>query len=61
MHEIAPGRSAVTEVILRPLAVFDPAHAPTRAQLDALHHDAHERCFIANSVKSEIRIEPRLS
>jgi organic hydroperoxide reductase OsmC/OhrA len=26
-------------------------------QLDALHHAAHERCFLANSVKTEVRVE----
>ena len=27
--------------------------------LERLHHEAHERCFIANSVTTEIAIEPR--
>lgn len=59
MSEIAPDRLAVTEVILRPRVSFDSAHAPTRSQLDDLHHAAHDRCFLANSVKTQIRIEPR--
>lgn len=59
MRETAPKRLAVAEVILRPRVVFDPAHAATREQLHALHHAAHEACFLANSVKTEIRIEPR--
>ena len=59
MAEIAPRRQAITEVVLRPRATFDPAHAATPAQLDALHHAAHERCYLANSVKTRIRIEPR--
>jgi len=59
MREIAPQRLAITQVVLRPRVVFDPAHAATREQLDGLHHTAHERCFLANSVKAEIRIEPR--
>jgi organic hydroperoxide reductase OsmC/OhrA len=58
MHEIAPGKMAVTEVTLRPRVVFDPSHAATRMQLDALHHAAHEHCFIANSVKTQINIDP---
>ena len=58
MHEIAPGKMAVTEVTLRPRVVFDPSHAATRMQVDALHHAAHERCFLANSVKTQITIEP---
>jgi len=59
MHEVRPKREAVTEVVLRPKVVFDPAHAPSSAQLAALHHQAHDHCFLANSVKTEIRIEPR--
>jgi organic hydroperoxide reductase OsmC/OhrA len=59
MREIAPNKVAIAEVVLRPRVVFDPAHAADRVQLDALHHAAHERCFLANSVKTEIRIEPR--
>jgi organic hydroperoxide reductase OsmC/OhrA len=29
--------------------------------MDRLHHEAHERCFIANSVKAQIRVEPALA
>lgn len=58
MREIAPQRLAITQVVLRPRVEFDPSHAATREQLDALHHAAHERCFLANSVKTEIRVEP---
>jgi organic hydroperoxide reductase OsmC/OhrA len=58
MREIAPDKLAIAEVILRPRVVFDPSHAATRAQTDALHHAAHERCFLANSVKTQISIEP---
>ncbi|MHB8448181.1 MAG: OsmC family protein [Rudaea sp.] len=59
LREIAPGKSMLAEIVLRPHAAFDPAHTATREQLDALHHAAHERCFLANSVKTKIRIEPR--
>jgi organic hydroperoxide reductase OsmC/OhrA len=58
MREIAPGKLAVAEVTLRPRVAFDPAHAATHEQVDALHHAAHERCFLANSVKTQIHIEP---
>jgi organic hydroperoxide reductase OsmC/OhrA len=30
---------------------------PDAARVDRLHHDAHERCFIANSVKTQIEIQ----
>ena len=59
MSEIAPDRLAVTEVVLRPRVSFGSTNAPTRSQLDDLHHAAHDRCFLANSVKTQIRVEPR--
>lgn len=59
LREIAPGKCMIAEVVLRPQTTFDPAHAATREQLEALHHAAHERCFLANSVKTRIRIEAR--
>ncbi|HEU4663626.1 MAG TPA: OsmC family protein [Dokdonella sp.] len=56
MARIAPGRQAITEVVLRPRIAFagDPPQADVVA---ALHEAAHERCFIANSVKTAIRVE----
>ena len=32
--------------------------APQPAQLDDLHHQSHRLCYIANSVRAEVRIEP---
>src|SRR5450432_3873436 len=57
MREIAPQRLAITQVILRPRVAFDSAMPADSAQLDALHHAAHERCFLANSVKTQISVE----
>ena len=31
---------------------------PTHEELRAMHHEAHEECFIANSVRTEVRWEP---
>lgn len=59
MTEVRPQRPAITEVVLRPRVAFDPAHAADAAQLEALHHQAHDHCFLANSVRTAIRIEPR--
>lgn len=56
MERIAPGRMAITRVALRPRIAW-AGDAPDQAALDDLHHKAHEACFIANSVKTEIRIE----
>jgi organic hydroperoxide reductase OsmC/OhrA len=57
MARNAEGRLAMTLVTLRPRVTFDGA-APDAAALHALHHRAHEECFIANSVKTEVRCEP---
>ncbi len=53
------GRVAVTAVTLRPRVAFFGERAPDAAALAALHARAHEACFIANSVRAEVRIEPR--
>ena len=53
-EEIAPGRLAVTKVKLRPKIEWAGA-APEKEALDRLHHQAHEICFIANSVKTQVR------
>jgi len=54
----ADGRSSVTVIVLRPKVLFSGDKQPTSQDLDALHHKAHEACIIANSVKSEVRVEP---
>ena len=58
MAKNADGRWAMTQVTLRPTVVCSGERRPTRAELDAMHHAAHEECFIANSVKTEVRCEP---
>lgn len=59
MEKNEEGKLAITRATLRPRVAFDPAAAPTAAELDALHHEAHERCYIANSVRTRISIEPQ--
>lgn len=51
-------RLAVTEVVLRPRVVFADDADPSRDELLALHETAHERCFIASSVTTDVRCEP---
>lgn len=53
------GRMAMTLVTLHPAVLFTGPAVPDTAQIAALHHRAHEACFIANSVRSEVRCEPR--
>jgi organic hydroperoxide reductase OsmC/OhrA len=52
------GKQGITTVTLHPAATFAGDKQPTAAELNALHHEAHEQCFIANSVKTEVRCEP---
>lgn len=51
------GKVAITRVVLRPDIAFN-GDAPDAEALAALHHAAHERCFIANSLKAEVVVEP---
>src|SRR5262245_36472193 len=52
------GRLSITRVTLHPAIRFTGDTRPTAADLDALHHQAHEECFIAQSVRTEVRVEP---
>jgi organic hydroperoxide reductase OsmC/OhrA len=54
----AERKLAMTVVTLHPAVTFSGAKQPTREELDQLHHKAHEECYIANSVKTEVRVEP---
>ena len=45
-------------VTLHPRVVFGGDPPPAREAVDALHHRAHEACFIANSVLTDVRCEP---
>ncbi len=53
------GRLAVTRVLLRPQVQWSQGISVSPADLESLHHQAHEGCFIANSVKTDITVEPR--
>ena len=55
MEKNAVGKIAITRVTLRPLVVWS-GDVPDEAAIAALHHSAHEACFIANSVTTEITI-----
>jgi organic hydroperoxide reductase OsmC/OhrA len=59
MTKNAAGKLFVSRVILRPDAAFSGDKRPTDADVAALHHHAHEECFIANSVLTEVVVEPR--
>ena len=56
----AGGRLAMTQVTLRPVVTFTGTK-PTPEQFAQLHEKTHQRCFIANSVTSEIILAPRMT
>ncbi len=57
LEKNAAGKLSVTRVTLRPKVSFAEAPPPSDAELDNLHHLAHEECFIANSVHTSISVE----
>jgi organic hydroperoxide reductase OsmC/OhrA len=58
MEKNGAGKMVMSTVTLRPDVCFSGDRIPTRAEIDAMHHKAHEECFIANSVKSVVLCEP---
>jgi len=53
----ADGRLAMTRIVLRPAIAFGGTRQPDHAALAELHHEAHARCYIANSLKGKIVVE----
>jgi organic hydroperoxide reductase OsmC/OhrA len=58
LEKNAEGRVAMTRVTLRPLVTY-AGRKPTAEEHAKLHEGAHDKCYIANSVKTEIAVEPR--
>ena len=56
MEKTPEDRVAVTRVTLHPEITYD-GRRPTQAESRELHHEAHEECFIANSVKTEVTVD----
>ena len=57
MSEGMDVRVAMTVVALKPRIVFGGEKRPSAGDIDAIHHRAHDACFMPNSVKSEVRVE----
>ncbi len=51
-------KMAITKLFLRPKVTFKGDNIPDKTIIDKMHHRAHIECFIANSVLTEIIIEP---
>lgn len=56
LGRVGPGRTGITRITLRPQIAF-AGRAPDAGELDRLHDQAHQRCFIANSLNCEIIVE----
>jgi len=56
MGRIAPGRMAIVKVTLRPAISF-AGRQPEAGEVERLHQEAHERCFIANTLNCEVVVE----
>jgi organic hydroperoxide reductase OsmC/OhrA len=57
MDKDSNGKTSITKVTLRPYVKFSGGKYPTIQQLEKMHHQSHEQCFLANSVKTEIVTE----
>lgn len=57
MEMDANKKISMTQVVLRPKVEFSSEHQPSNEQLEEMHHQSHEQCFIANSVKTEVFTE----
>jgi organic hydroperoxide reductase OsmC/OhrA len=53
------GKISITQITLRPAIDFSGGSPPDAAALQDLHHRAHEACYIANSIRAAVAVEPR--
>jgi organic hydroperoxide reductase OsmC/OhrA len=58
LEKDADSRMSMTRVVLRPRIAFGDDRQPPSAEVAAMHEEAHRKCYIANSVKTLIAIEP---
>ena len=56
METDSRGRLSITAVTLAPAILFSGVNAPTEEAIHRLHEEAHEECYIANSVRAEITV-----
>ncbi len=56
MEKNTDGKTAITRIVLRPRVMF-AGNPPPQAEIDHVHHRAHEECYIANSIKADVVIE----
>lgn len=52
------GVAWISAVTIHPRIAYSGERRPTPGDEDRLHHAAHEQCFIANSIKTEVKVSP---
>jgi organic hydroperoxide reductase OsmC/OhrA len=57
MERNSQGKYWVSRVTLRPKVTFSGERQPSTDEISALHHAAHDNCFVANSVTSVVSID----
>ncbi|MCJ8313100.1 MAG: OsmC family protein [Saccharospirillaceae bacterium] len=57
MEKVEAGNIEMTQITLKPNVKFSGERQPTMEQLKKMHHQSHEQCFLANSVKTKIITE----
>ncbi len=57
MTAMEDGRQWVSTITLEPQIAWTGDKLPTTEDIAHLHHEAHEKCYIANTIKSEIVIK----
>jgi organic hydroperoxide reductase OsmC/OhrA len=50
------GRQWISKITLHPKIIWSEEKTPTADELAAMHHSAHQECYIANSIKSEVHV-----
>lgn len=58
MGKNSEGKTLMSRIALQPRIEFSGIKQPSAAEIDQVHRMAHEQCFIGNSLKSEVVIEP---
>jgi len=59
MTRAANGRESMSAFTLRPLVTFKE-RAPSEEEFMAMHHKAHEECYVANSLNGTVNVEPTI-
>ncbi len=60
MAKNVDNKLAMTQVTLRPAVMFGGTRLPSREEIEGMHHESHEQCFIASSVKTDVLCEPQI-